>query len=114
MMVLLSLMCACADASTGETSKSQTTRPRAVVVRLAIPFVPEATLSPASVRRQRAAIRRAQAGLLESLQPFDVRVTARYTTSPLIALVVDAAALKSLRRSPLVRKVQENRTEPPS
>lgn len=86
----------------------------AVIVRLAIPFAPEGTLDAKDVRRQRAAIRRAQATLLASLEPFAVRVTARYTSSPLIALVVDRKALRYLLRSPLVRTVQENRPDPPT
>lgn len=86
----------------------------AVIVRLAVPFRPEGTLGEAEARRQRAAIRDAQHELVTALDRFDARVATRFATVPLLALVVDEAALRFLLRSPLVRSVQENRPELPS
>jgi hypothetical protein len=84
-----------------------------VLVRLEVPFTPEGRLDSRGVRRQRVAIRRTQSELRSSLRPHGVRVVARPASAPILALVVDRAALRELLRSPLVRRVQENRPEPP-
>jgi hypothetical protein len=79
-----------------------------VIVDLAIPFTPEANLSPEAVGRQRQAIARAQDDLLRALSGHSVTTSARYDRLPQIALRVDEPALRILIASPLVRRIQAN------
>jgi hypothetical protein len=85
-----------------------------VIVDLAIPFTPEANLSPAAVGRQRQAIAQAQDGLLQALSGHRVMTSARYDRLPQIALRVDEPALRILIASPLVRRIQANVPVPPA
>jgi hypothetical protein len=117
---LLWLAPACADSTSTSPGQRETllqkverTGTVSVLVRLEVPFTPEGRLDSQGVRRQRAAIRRVQSELRSSLRPFGARVTARPASAPVLALVVDRAALRELLRSPLVRRVQENKPEPP-
>jgi hypothetical protein len=85
-----------------------------VIVDLAIPFTPEANLSPEAVGRQRGAIARAQDDLLRALSGHRGITSARYDHLPQIALRVDEPALRILIASPLVRRIQANVPVPPA
>jgi hypothetical protein len=66
------------------------------------------------VQRQRKAIADAQARLIAELPSAGARVTTRFATTPLIALVVDEAALRQLLASSRVRRIQADTPQPPT
>ncbi len=85
-----------------------------VLVGLKIPsFQPEGNLQdPAAVEAQRAAIRRAQASLLErhtGIQPGSVK---RFATIPFLALEANAGAIEALGADPEVLSLKEDRPVP--
>lgn len=86
----------------------------AVIVTLSVAFTPEGDLDAAAVRGQRKAIEDAQSQLIAELAPAGARVTTRFTTTPLIALVVDEAALRQLLASPRVLRIQADAPQPPT
>jgi hypothetical protein len=86
-----------------------------IIVTLAVEFTPEGDLtSAAAVQRQRKAIADAQARLIAELPSAGARVTTRFATTPLIALVVDEAALRQLLASSRVRRIQADTPQPPT
>ena len=76
----------------------------AVHVTLTLPTRPEGALGTASVRAQRSAIRTAQADVVAAL-PAGQAVVHRLTTTPGLALRVDAPGLAALRADPRVADV---------
>ena len=76
----------------------------AVHVTLTLPTRPEGALGAASVRAQRTAIRAAQTDVVAAL-PAGQAVVHRLTTTPGLALRVDAAGLAALRADPRVADV---------
>ena len=115
LLTLLVTGCGVGSLSAGASSAPGPADARAVpvIVTLAVDFTAEPRLTPAQVRRQRAAIRAAQGRILASLRTFSVRVSARFVRIPQLALVVDARALRVLRRHPDVARVQENTLDAP-
>lgn len=84
----------------------------AVIVRLCVEFRPEGELEEAAVRRQRAAIARAQHALLAELSRHRVSSVKRFAYVPYIALAADAGALLRLRASDGVADVTEDASLP--
>ncbi|MFI6499608.1 hypothetical protein [Nonomuraea typhae] len=87
-----------------------------VVVTLEVPLSAPADPGDALAERRYAkAIADAQDQLLQELRPYDTQLLTRYRNLPQLALVVDPAALRHLRESPLVTAVQEDTPgSPPS
>ena len=85
-----------------------------VIVELVAPFEPEgAVRSKVSVERQRASIAQRQATVLDQIAPYDAELIAAWETIPFLAVMVDAAGLQALQRSPLVLDIQEDRLDAP-
>jgi hypothetical protein len=85
-----------------------------VGLELADPYAPEAQLpDPAAVAQQRAAITQARGALLASLRTAKATEYAKWDSLPLMALRVDAAALRLLAESPLITTIQEDRRSTP-
>lgn len=89
-------------------------RSAAVIVTLSVAFTPEGDLDAAAVQRQRRAIADAQSQLIAELPPAGARITTRFASTPLIALVVDEAALRQLLASSRVLRIQADTPQPPS
>ena len=81
---------------------------------MAVPFESEGSVrSKVSVIRLRASIAQRQAAVLEQIAPYDPELIAAWETIPFMAMVVDAAGLLALQRSPLVLDIQEDRLDSP-
>ena len=85
-----------------------------VIVTLALRSTPEGLLGAAGALRQRAAIERLQARVLEALQPLQVSVSHRYRIVPMLALTASARVLEQLARLPEVARIQEDRLAAPA
>lgn len=84
-----------------------------VIVRLSVPWTPQASLPDEAARqRQQRAIADAQTALLAELAPYQVRNPRRYASLPLLAATVDEAALAHLLGSRAVASVQEDSARP--
>jgi len=80
-----------------------------VVLKLPQPYVPEGQLPDrAAIDRQRAAIVATRESLLASLSSAKVTEYRRLDPTPVIALKVDAAAMRLLAASSLVAAIQED------
>jgi hypothetical protein len=84
-----------------------------VVVELAVPYEPEAGLSPEEREAQRAAIAQAQDALLAELGGH-AELAGRPERLPQLALRVDREGLRLLEASPSVRRVEPDEPEPPA
>ncbi len=86
-----------------------------VIVRLAVPFLPEPRLpGTGAILRQRAEIGRAQTVVLGELAGYATGGVKRLQLTPYLALEVDAAALARLAASSSVLGIQEDRPVPPT
>lgn len=84
-----------------------------VIVRLSVPWTPQASLQDEAARqRQQRAIADAQTTLLAELAPYRVRNPRRYASLPLLAATVDEAALTHLLGSRAVASIQEDSARP--
>jgi hypothetical protein len=98
------------------SAKVKTTGTVNVIVTLALPepYQPETRSSdPAVVERQRAAIAQARDALMKSLRDTKAVIYAKWDPLPMVALRVDAAALKRLGESSLITAIKEDRPASP-
>lgn len=90
-------------------ARAERQRELRVIVRLCVDFVPEGELSSdRKVQNQRRLIAQTQARLLKSLARYKVELVSKYEYAPLLAVRVNAAALRSLTKSSLVAGIEED------
>lgn len=85
-----------------------------VIVRLDTPFVADGLLSPEVAAEQQSRISRLQEQLCAALTGYGVTGIKRSKYTPLMAMEVDAAALRALIAHPLVASIEADTPEPPT
>ena len=86
-----------------------------IVIKLCVDFVPEGELTnDRAVRAQRRTIAQTQNRLLKQLSRYKVKAVKKYEFTPLLAMQVDAAALRFLKNSALVAGFEEDQAVPSS
>lgn len=128
-LALLVLAVCCAGAVAAEDLPSGPTNGRAafrellaraeadgavdIIVGLDLPFEPEGRLGPSARIAQRKQIAASADRLLTEMRGSGARENRRFRFIPFLALTVDAAALRVLQRSPLVRSVSDDQAATP-
>ncbi|HEY68958.1 MAG TPA: S8 family serine peptidase [Anaerolineae bacterium] len=86
-----------------------------VIIRLEMPFLPEALHSSAyAILAQRYRIQQVQSTVLDSLSAYSVATAQVYVHVPYLALEIDGTALWDLILNPLVATIQEDVPVPPT
>lgn len=86
-----------------------------IVIKLCLDFVPEGELAnDRAVRAQRRTIAQTQNRLLKQLSRYQVKAIKKYQFTPLLAMQVDAAALRFLKGCALVASFEEDQEVPSS
>lgn len=95
-------------------TKAKTAGHIRILVRLNMPFQPAGQLSAPEAAEQQARIADLQNQLCAALSGTQVTGVKRFQYTPLMGMIVDAAALERLLAHPLVLSIEEDTPAPPA